>query len=39
MVKHSFNRLTTNFPSFRNQSVGLLCKSSGWFLYDANIGP
>ena len=26
------------FPSYRNQSVDLLCKSTEWFLYDGNIG-
>ena len=26
------------FPSYRNQSVDLLCKSADWFLYDGNIG-
>ena len=26
------------FPSNRNQSVDLLCKSTDWFLYDGNIG-
>ena len=26
------------FPSYRNQSVDLLCKSIDWFLYDGNIG-
>ena len=26
------------FPSYRNQSVDLLCKSTDWFLYDGNIG-
>ena len=26
------------FPSYRNQSVDLLCKSIDWFLYDENIG-
>ena len=25
------------FPSYRNQSVDLLCKSADWFLYDGNI--
>ena len=25
------------FPSYRNQSFDLLCKSTGWFLYDGNI--
>ena len=28
----------TRFPSYRNQSVDLLCKSTDWFLYDKNIG-
>ena len=27
------------FPSYRNQSVDLLCKSTDWFLYYGNIGP
>ena len=26
------------FPSYRNQLVDLLCKSTNWFLYDANVG-
>ena len=26
------------FPSFRNQSVDLLSKSTDWFLYDGDIG-
>ena len=26
------------FPSYRNQSVDLRCKSTDWFLYDGNIG-
>ena len=26
------------FPSYRNQSVDLQCKSTDWFLYDGNIG-
>ena len=26
------------FPSYRNQSVDLLYKSTDWFLYDGNIG-
>ena len=26
------------FPSYRNQFVDLLCKSTDWFLYDGNIG-
>ena len=26
------------FPSYRNQSVDLLCKSTDWFLHDGNIG-
>ena len=26
------------FPSYRNRSVDLLCKSADWFLYDGNIG-
>ena len=26
------------FPSYRNQSVDLLCKSTVWFLHDGNIG-
>ena len=26
------------FPSYRNQSVEFLCKSTDWFLYDGNIG-
>ena len=26
------------FPSYRNQSVDLLCKSTDWFLYNGNIG-
>ena len=26
------------FPSYRNQSVDLSCKSADWFLYDGNIG-
>ena len=25
------------FPSYRNQSVDLHCKSTDWFLYDENI--
>ena len=25
-------------PSYRNQSVDLLCKSTEWFLYDGKIG-
>ena len=25
-------------PSYRNQSVGLLCGSTDWFLYDGKIG-
>ena len=25
-------------PSYRNQSVDLLCKSTDWFLHDRNIG-
>ena len=25
------------FPSYRNQSVDLLCKSTNWFLYDGNL--
>ena len=24
----------TDVPSYRNQSIGLLCKSMDWFLYD-----
>ena len=26
------------FPSYRNKSVDLLCKSTDWFQYDGNIG-
>ena len=26
------------FPSYRNQSFDLLCKSTDWFLYDERIG-
>ena len=26
------------FPSYRNQSFDLLCKSTDWFLYDEKIG-
>ena len=26
------------FPSYRNQSVDLRCKSTDWFLYDGSIG-
>ena len=26
------------FPSYRNQSIGLLCNSTGWFLCNENIG-
>ena len=33
ILKTSQNRL---FPSYRNQSVDLLCKSTDWFLYDGN---
>ena len=25
-------------PSYRNQSIGLLCKSIDWFLYEENTG-
>ena len=25
------------FPSYRNQSVDLLCKSTDWFLYDRTL--
>ena len=25
-------------PSYRNQSIGLLCKSIDWFLYEGNTG-
>ena len=25
-----------NVPSYRNQSIDLLCKSIEWFLYDGN---
>ena len=25
-------------PSYRNQSIDLLCKSIDWFLYDGNFG-
>ena len=37
-VNSIFNLLTTNFSSYRNQSVDLLWKSTDWFLYDGNIG-
>ena len=33
-----FNPLTANVPIYRNQSVDLQSKSTGWFLYDGNIG-
>ena len=26
------------FPSYRHQSIDLLCKSTDWCLYDGNIG-
>ena len=26
------------FPTYRNQSFDLQCKSIGWFLYEGNIG-
>ena len=26
------------FPSYRNQSINLHCKSIDWFLYEGNIG-
>ena len=26
------------FPSYRDQSIDLLCKSTGWFLCNENIG-
>ena len=32
------NPLTTNVPSYRNQSVDLICKLTGWFIYDEIIG-
>ena len=32
------NPLSDKFPSYRNQSVDLRCKSADWFLYDGNIG-
>ena len=27
----------TEFLSYRNQSIDLLCKSMAWFLYDRNL--
>ena len=35
-LKH-LNPLTINVPSYRNQSVDLLCESTDWFLYDGKI--
>ena len=29
---------TPKLPSYRNQSIDLLCKSICWFLYDGNFG-
>ena len=26
------------FPSYRNQSIDLLCKPTDWFLYEGNTG-
>ena len=31
------NPLTANVPSYRKQSVDLLCKSTDWFLYDGTL--
>ena len=29
---------TPKLPSYRNQSIDLLCKSTDWFLFDGNFG-
>ena len=34
----ALNPLSVSVPSYRNQSVDLLCKSIDWFLYDGNTG-
>ena len=32
------NLLNPVLPSYRNQSIDLLCKSLDWFLYEGNTG-
>ena len=37
-IPEDVNLVTTNIPSYRNQSVDLFCKSTNWFQCDQNIG-
>ena len=34
----NFSPLNPVLPSYRNQSIDLLCKSIEWFLYEGNTG-
>ena len=34
----NFNPLSAMLPTYRNQSIDLLCKLVDWFLYEGNTG-
>ena len=38
LSKHQLTHYVSVLPSYRNQSIDLLCKSIDWFLYEGNTG-